>query len=70
MELLQEEINMGRLIKYCTEERAKLFRIVAYIKAGNKIHEFGKSEALATEESYERALRGIKQYDFIIAKYY
>ena len=60
---------MDRLIEYWKEERAKLFRIIAHIKAGNKSHASGKSDALATEVSRRRALRGIEQYDFVIAKY-
>jgi hypothetical protein len=59
---------MDRLIEYWKEERAKLFQIIAYIKAG-KSHASGKSDALATEVSRRRALRGIEQYNVVIAKY-
>ena len=59
---------MDRLLEYWKEERAKLFRIIAHIKA-SKSHTSGKSDALATEVSRRRALRGIVQYDVVIAKY-
>jgi len=67
---LEKEIyDMDRFIRYWKQERAKLLGIIAYLDAGNKFHKPGKSDAQATEESYRRALRGIEQYDFVIAKY-
>jgi hypothetical protein len=60
---------MDRLIEYWKEERAKLFRIITHIKAGKKSGASGKSDALATETSRRRALRGIEQYNVVIAKY-